>query len=102
MDLRIDHIRNRGKPNEELVVLFAETGCDLGYYALCDTTFLPNGRISNALRHFFWFPHHSVEAGDYVMLRTGFGAEPASAWRSSPARSSGGSWTTTTSTSTGR
>lgn len=47
--------------------------CSLSYYALADTSYSGVGKVSNKLRHFFWFPATDVKAGEFVVLRTGSG-----------------------------
>lgn len=73
MEVAILSIHGHGKANEERVWLNVLADCDLGFYALADTTYNDNDKISNKLRHFYWFPHKDVKKGDYIILSTGTG-----------------------------
>lgn len=73
MDLKIISIHNHGSIDKERVWMKVIRDCNLNNYAVSDTTYDEEGYVSNKLKHFFWFPSLSVEAGDYVSLRTGVG-----------------------------
>jgi hypothetical protein len=50
-----------------------EGACDLSRNMVCDTTFRDTDKISNELRHMYWFGEYLVNAGDWVKLMTGIG-----------------------------
>lgn len=76
MDLKIISVNGHGDASEEYVWMRVLADCDLGDYALADTTYDDDGdAISNKLRHFFWFPSKAVKAGERVSLRTGKGQD---------------------------
>jgi hypothetical protein len=79
MDLQIVVVENHGDQTKERVWLKADKACDIGKYVISDTSFLPNGNVSNKLRHVFWFPDQSVKAGDFILLHTGSGKATAPA-----------------------
>lgn len=47
--------------------------CDLSFYGPADTSYSVKTKVSNKLRHFFWFPAVNVKAGERIVLRTGLG-----------------------------
>lgn len=73
--LKILGVRGHGDQDEEVVVLQAEQECNLGHYALVDSTFTKGHRVSNKHRHLYRFPASKVKPGDYVHLYTGHGAD---------------------------
>jgi hypothetical protein len=73
MDLQITGLRKQGAADEEYVLLEATADCNLADYILCDTTFTSAGKVSNHLRHTYWFPPKAVKRGEFVILRTGTG-----------------------------
>jgi len=70
MDLKIISVHGQGDFNSEYVLCRVIEDCDVGRYQLCDTTYLDNGRVSNKLRHTFWFPDKAVKKGDLVSVWT--------------------------------
>ena len=70
MKLKVLTVRKEGGWNSEYVDLEVTEACDLVYYAVCDTTYTAENKISNKLRHTFWFPRTSVQKGDFVRLYT--------------------------------
>jgi len=70
MELKVVKVHKEGGWNDEYVTLRVIETCDLGYYMIADTTYVSDKEISNKLRHTFWFPNHSVAAGDFVRLYT--------------------------------
>lgn len=44
--------------------------CNIGNYILADSTFLPDGSVSNAVRHTFWIPDKQGEKGDLISVWT--------------------------------
>lgn len=72
MDLTIQDIQRRGQKNEEFVLLNVENDCNLENYILSDTTYYSKtNKISNKLRHIFWFPDTAVKKGDTVIVYSG-------------------------------
>lgn len=73
LKLKILAIHEQGDAPKEYVLLEATSDCDLDYYGLADTTYTSDGKISNRLRHFYWFPKTEVKKGERIVLRTGTG-----------------------------
>lgn len=67
MNLKIHSVENKGDLAGEAVWLDVT---DVGNYALCDGTYLDEGKVSNRLRHFFWFPDRKVKKGDWIKVYT--------------------------------
>lgn len=70
MKLRILSIHEQGNADKEYVWLEVVEDCNLDHYGLADTTFTATDKISNKLRHFFWFPPTEVKEGERVVLQT--------------------------------
>jgi hypothetical protein len=71
MKLEIVSIRNHGKAAEEYVLLKVLKDCKLNEHILTDSTYQDSGRISNRLRHMYWWPGTSpANAGDFVFVYT--------------------------------
>jgi len=70
MNLEIVAIHGRGSAVDEYVQLRVLAKTDLRYYAIADTTYVTPDRISNRLRHFYWFIDWPVNQGDVVFLDT--------------------------------
>lgn len=79
MGLELVSIHEKGKQNAEYVELKAVEACDLQYYMVSDTTYTSETKISNKLRHVYWFAPKQVSKGDYVFLRTGKGTNTSHA-----------------------
>ncbi len=75
MKLKIISIHNHGDYDKEYVFLQAIEDCDIGHYAVADSTYTNAARVSNKLRHFHWFQDKAIKQGDYVSLRTGKGTD---------------------------
>ncbi|MDU5454473.1 MAG: hypothetical protein E6095_13210 [Pseudescherichia vulneris] len=75
MKLKIRSVHEHGKANEEYVILDVNEDCDTQFYMITDTTFLPNGKISNRTRHTYRFESLQVKAGDCIALFTGHGVD---------------------------
>lgn len=73
MTLELVQIHEQGKQNAEYVELKAVDTCNLQYYIVSDTTYTSETKISNKLRHIYWFAPKDVAKGDYIFLRTGQG-----------------------------
>ena len=70
MNVEIRAIRNAGKLADERLVLKVLRGCDIGRYLTFDSTYTKDGKVSNLVRHPYWFPDKDVKAGDTVVLYT--------------------------------
>jgi hypothetical protein len=70
MSLKINIIKNEGDAQQEYVVMAVLSDCNLGNYALVDTTYAADRSVSNKWRHSFWFPSLQVQAEDYVYVYT--------------------------------
>ena len=75
MNIEIKGIRDGGVTNKERLVLKVIADDDIGYYVVFDTTFTEDGKISNKVRHSYWFPDKKVRAGDLVILYTKVGTQ---------------------------
>lgn len=73
MDLKIVAVHGDGTQTKEYVLLQVLKDCTLDGYVLADNTYDNKGRLSNKVRHTFWFPDKKVKAGEYVSVRTGKG-----------------------------
>jgi hypothetical protein len=75
MNVKLISVENKGDLEKEAVWLDVVDDADIGNYALCDTTYTDEEakRVSNRLRHFYWFPDRPVKKGDYVKLYTKVG-----------------------------
>ncbi|MDD0841485.1 hypothetical protein [Pseudomonas sp. Gutcm_11s] len=75
MDLKILSVHGHGDHKEEYVLLEAIEDCDVGRFQLCDTTFTRDGKVSNKLRHTYWFPDKEVKKGDLISVWTKTGSD---------------------------
>jgi len=73
MKLKIMSIENGGDAKDEYVRLKVLEDCNLIDYALVDTTFTADGKVSNKNRHFYWFPHKDVKKNEVVRLYSSIG-----------------------------
>lgn len=78
MNIKIRAIRNSGVADKERLVLQVLRDDDIGYYVVFDTTFTEDGKISNKVRHSYWFPDKKVRIGDLVILYTKPGTQSES------------------------
>lgn len=69
MKVKIDKIENHGKEGEKIVLEVLED-TNLGDFLILDTTYSSSGKISNKVRHPYWFPNKEVKKGDSVTLFT--------------------------------
>jgi hypothetical protein len=74
MKLEIISVHNHGDYDKEYVRLQAREDCDVGRYLLADTTYTNDGKVSNKLRHTYWFPDKNIKKGDLVCVWTKPGA----------------------------
>jgi hypothetical protein len=71
MKLQIVSIHNHGKAAEEYVRLQVIEDCKLGDYVIIDSTYNADGRLSNKMRHTYWWgPKEFAKKGDIVFLYT--------------------------------
>ena len=70
MNIEIQSVDNKGDQTKEQVTLKVINKCDIGYYILFDSSYTKDGKVSNKVRHTYWFPNQEVQAGDYVFLFT--------------------------------
>lgn len=69
MKVKIRAIVDHGQ-KEERIILDVINDTDIGKYLAVDTTYTKDGKISNKVRHPYWFPDQPVKAGDVVVLYT--------------------------------
>lgn len=78
MKLNITKIFDPKNYDAERVLLEVTEDCNLHFFIIIDTTYYPTTkRISNKLRHTYWFPNQDVLAGDTVALYTKKGINTA-------------------------
>lgn len=70
MMVEIRYIKHPGELKDERLVLKVLKDCDIGMYLTFDTTYTEDGKVSNLVRHPYWFPDKKVKAGDLVVLYT--------------------------------
>lgn len=73
MELEIKRVENASTPSKEYVVLQVTEDTNLYYWAVVDSTFNPDGSMSNEHRHVYFFPAKQVKKGDWVVLYSGTG-----------------------------
>lgn len=74
MKIQINQVVDHGTLNSEKVQMSVLEDTDLRFYIVADTTFTANDKISNKLRHMYWFTSVEVKQGDQVELYTKAGA----------------------------
>ena len=74
-NLRILGVREAGDHSRERVVLRARRPCNIGRYAIIDTTYQDPETISNLNRHFYWLPDLDVDTNDLIVLYTRTGPD---------------------------
>jgi hypothetical protein len=70
MKVEIIGVHGQGDFDEEYVSLQVLEDCDIGHYVIADSTYFDNGKISNKVRHTYWFPDKQVKKDDIVTLWT--------------------------------
>jgi len=73
MKVKLLSTKDNGNLDRERAILEVLVRTDIGRYIICDTTFYEDGKVSNLLRHVYWFSDKVVEKGDYVVLFTNKG-----------------------------
>jgi hypothetical protein len=69
MKINIKKIIDHGH-NKERIVLNIIEDTDIGEYLILDSTYTSKGRVSNKVRHPYWFPDKKVKKDDLVILYT--------------------------------
>jgi hypothetical protein len=75
MALKLTQLAKGDANKDEHVVLDVIADCDLNYFAVADTTYFNDGKISSKLRHFHWFAPKKVSEGDKIALYTKKGVD---------------------------
>lgn len=75
MKVEIIAIKEPGVLEKERLVLQVLKDCDVGYYIALDSTYTQENKLSNLVRHPYWFPDKQVAAGDLVVLYTKVGKQ---------------------------
>lgn len=70
MKVKIKSVNNRGSYEQEYVTLEVTEACEIGHHLLSDSTYTSDGKLSNKVRHIYWFPGKKVGKGDFVFLYT--------------------------------
>lgn len=70
MKVKVISVHNHGDFDQEYVLLKVLENCDVGYYILGDSTYTNDGKVSNKVRHTFWFPDKEVKKGDLLSVWT--------------------------------
>jgi hypothetical protein len=73
MRLNIVTIGDRGIPNRERLHLNVLVPANLSFYVVIGTTKISPTQIATAAKYFHWWGQYAVNAGDSVILYTGFG-----------------------------
>jgi hypothetical protein len=68
--VKLVSVHNHGDFDKEYVLLRVDEDTDVGRYVVADSTYTSDGKVSNKLRHTYWFPDKVVKKGDYVVLYT--------------------------------
>ena len=75
MRIEIVQITDRGIANQERLHLRAQVDATLNHYAIFVSNYISKDAISTIPQHSFWFPPMQVNAGDNIILYTGFGTQ---------------------------
>lgn len=70
MNINIKKIVDFGTHSSEKVEFTVHSNCNIDHYFITDTTFIEPDKISNKLRHIYWFPSKRVIQGDEIVLYT--------------------------------
>ncbi len=68
MNIGINRIADAGVIEKERLTLSVVREDDIGYYLVCATSKLPDGKVSSSLRAPYWLPDKKVRAGDLVVV----------------------------------
>ena len=70
MKVTIREVVDFGTHDSERIVLDVNEDTDIGEYFVLDTTYTARGKVSNKVRHPYWFPDLLVVKGDVIVLYT--------------------------------
>jgi hypothetical protein len=73
MHLNIHSVTDKGVKGKEIIWLRASATCNAREFLLADTTFNDDQKVSNELRHLYWFPNTALNAEDWIALHSGEG-----------------------------
>lgn len=77
--LKVHSTDGKGDLSKECVWLsVSEDIADISFYLLCDTTYTSDDKVSNELRHMYWFKKKSIKKGDWIKLMTKDGKDSSS------------------------
>lgn len=68
--IEIRKVADYNDHSKERLILDVNESTDIGDYLVLDTTYTRDGKISNHVRHPYWFPDQKVKKGDRVVLYT--------------------------------
>lgn len=70
MKVKIRGVVDGNNHKNEMLVIDVMEDTDMGQYLVMDSTYKPDGTVSNRFRHIYWFPPKKVKKGDIVILFT--------------------------------
>lgn len=70
MKVKIRNVVDFDTLDSERIILDVVDDTDIGYYMIADSTYTADDKISNKVRHTYWFPDQKVKKGDVVVLYT--------------------------------
>jgi hypothetical protein len=70
MKVKIRCVVDGNNHKNEMLVIDVIEDTDMGQYLVMDSTYNPDGTVSNKFRHIYWFPPKKVKKGDVVVLYT--------------------------------
>jgi hypothetical protein len=70
MSIEIKYVKDAGIMKKERIVLKVKSDDDVGRYLLFDTTYVDTNKVSNKVRHSYWFPDKPVKKNDVVVVYT--------------------------------
>lgn len=69
MKVKIRQVVDHGHEDERIILDVADD-TEIGDYVVLDTTYSTEGKVTNKVRHPYWFPNQGVKKGDIVVLYT--------------------------------
>ncbi len=70
MKVKIRGVEDNAIYEKERLILDVIESTDIGEYIVFDTTYTSDDKVSNKVRHSYWFPDLKVKKGDVVVLYT--------------------------------
>jgi hypothetical protein len=70
MKVEIRGVADSGTHEKERLILDVKEDDNIGDYLITDTSYTSDGKVSNKLRHPYWFIDKKVKKGDVVVLYT--------------------------------